>query len=104
IDRSQVSYQFLDGSTTLIGAAVTFDDGAVSKPNGTWTEYTDSGAVPTNAASVVITIADSAAAGSAGSNDGYADLVSFSTTAVPEPSSTALLGLGGLALIMRRRK
>ena len=27
-----------------------------------------------------------------------------SLTAVPEPSSTALLGLGGLALIMRRRK
>lgn len=27
-----------------------------------------------------------------------------STTVVPEPSSTALLGLGGLALIMRRRK
>ncbi|MFC5050399.1 PEP-CTERM sorting domain-containing protein [Rubritalea spongiae] len=27
-----------------------------------------------------------------------------STVAVPEPSSTALLGLGGLALIMRRRK
>ncbi|SHI43569.1 PEP-CTERM protein-sorting domain-containing protein [Rubritalea squalenifaciens DSM 18772] len=26
------------------------------------------------------------------------------TTAVPEPTSTALLGLGGLALIMRRRK
>ena len=25
-------------------------------------------------------------------------------TAVPEPSSTALLGLGGLALILRRRK
>lgn len=28
----------------------------------------------------------------------------FTGTAVPEPSSTALLGLGGLALIMRRRK
>lgn len=27
-----------------------------------------------------------------------------STTIVPEPSSTALLGLGGLALLMRRRK
>jgi hypothetical protein len=26
------------------------------------------------------------------------------TTAVPEPSSAALLGLGGLALILRRRK
>jgi hypothetical protein len=28
----------------------------------------------------------------------------ISTVAVPEPSSTALLGLGGLALILRRRK
>jgi len=28
----------------------------------------------------------------------------FSTAAVPEPSSAALLGLGGLALILRRRK
>jgi len=28
----------------------------------------------------------------------------FNTIAVPEPSSTALLGLGGLALILRRRK
>ncbi len=30
--------------------------------------------------------------------------VGFDTVAVPEPSSTALLGLGGLALILRRRK
>ncbi len=29
---------------------------------------------------------------------------SLSVTAVPEPSSTALIGLGGLALILRRRK
>ncbi|MGB0992887.1 MAG: PEP-CTERM sorting domain-containing protein [Akkermansiaceae bacterium] len=31
-------------------------------------------------------------------------LATWSTTPVPEPSSTALLGLGGLALILRRRK
>jgi len=30
--------------------------------------------------------------------------IRVNTTAVPEPSSTALLGLGGLALILRRRK
>ena len=33
---------------------------------------------------------------------GAADIVQF--VAVPEPSTTALLGLGGLALILRRRK
>ena len=32
------------------------------------------------------------------------DGVTLEGTAVPEPTSTALLGLGGLALIMRRRK
>jgi hypothetical protein len=30
--------------------------------------------------------------------------IQFDGTAVPEPTTTALLGLGGLALIMRRRK
>jgi hypothetical protein len=30
--------------------------------------------------------------------------VTFDTVAVPEPTTTALLGLGGLALILRRRK
>ncbi|MGB0992575.1 MAG: PEP-CTERM sorting domain-containing protein [Akkermansiaceae bacterium] len=30
--------------------------------------------------------------------------VRFATEAVPEPSSTALLGLGGIALLLRRRK
>ena len=30
--------------------------------------------------------------------------IQFTVEAVPEPSSTALLGLGGLALILRRRK
>jgi len=33
---------------------------------------------------------------------GGGDTIQF--TAVPEPSSTALLGLGGLALLMRRRR
>jgi len=37
--------------------------------------------------------------------DNYAIVgATFTTTAVPEPSSAALFGLGGLALIFRRRK
>lgn len=34
----------------------------------------------------------------------YSAINGFALTSVPEPSSAALLGLGGLALIMRRRK
>ena len=37
-------------------------------------------------------------------NFSVVDDVSLSVDTVPEPSSTALLGLGGLALILRRRK
>ncbi|NWK55067.1 PEP-CTERM sorting domain-containing protein [Verrucomicrobiaceae bacterium N1E253] len=39
-----------------------------------------------------------------GGNDYRIDNIAVSYTAVPEPSSTALLGLGGIALILRRRK
>ena len=38
------------------------------------------------------------------SDFGAGDVAAFNLVAIPEPSSTALLGLGGLALILRRRK
>jgi hypothetical protein len=42
---------------------------------------------------------------SGGANDWVSfDNVRLDSTAVPEPTTTALLGLGGLALILRRRK
>ena len=42
--------------------------------------------------------------GIARSNPGFTvDVVSFSLTSVPEPSSLALLGLGGLLIARRRR-
>lgn len=40
----------------------------------------------------------------ANGTDTTSHLNAYAISAVPEPSSTALLGLGGLALIMRRRK
>lgn len=36
--------------------------------------------------------------------DGAISIDNFNMTAIPEPSSTALLGLGGLALALRRRR
>ena len=45
--------------------------------------------------------------GTAGADNGdnnFATVDNVNLTAVPEPTSTALLGLGGLALILRRRK
>jgi hypothetical protein len=39
-----------------------------------------------------------------GSNDSHIYFDKLAVGAVPEPSTTALLGLGGLALILRRRK
>jgi len=39
-----------------------------------------------------------------GNNGYFGGVVVTNVTAIPEPSSTALLGLGGLALILRRRK
>ena len=42
--------------------------------------------------------------GTGGSEEYILENLVVNGTAVPEPSSTALLGLGGLALILRRRK
>jgi hypothetical protein len=42
--------------------------------------------------------------GVGGTWDQALDDISFTQQAIPEPSSAALLGLGGLALILRRRK
>jgi hypothetical protein len=42
--------------------------------------------------------------GSSSGGTGRSSINGFELNAVPEPTTTALLGLGGLALIMRRRK
>ena len=103
-DRGEFSIQFKNAVGTNIGAEIVMDDGAAGNPNGTWTQYTSSGTLAAGVRQVEITFDESRTATFGGTVDGYADLVSFSTTVVPEPSSSALLGLGGLALIIRRRK
>ncbi len=105
-DFTQISVQFFSDAagTVATGGSIQLASGDVegssTTPSGAWSNtnwslYTASGAVATDAQSFQITF------GGPG-NDTYADNISF--TVVPEPSSTALLGLGGLALVLRRRK
>ena len=78
IDRSQVTISFRDAQGQLQGSSVLYDDGATENPNGQWNYYGHTGSpVPKFARTALITIDNSIAAEQSGSNDGYADLVSF---------------------------
>ena len=78
----------------------TFSTGA-DVLSGTTGEFT--GALVLGPGAHTFTLMASDGGTSAGNNVGI-DNLSFNGTVVPEPSSAALLGLGGLALVMRRRK
>lgn len=81
--------------TSLIGGAITSSPNA---PGGNiYGDIVVTGTVDTASSDIVISI---------GASTGQirVDNIQLDLTAVPEPSSAALLGLGGLALILRRRK
>lgn len=63
----------------------------------TWETLWDEGILQTNGGNSGVFSDHFATSGTAGT-------VEYTLTVVPEPSSAALLGLGGLALILRRRK
>ncbi|WP_227021626.1 PEP-CTERM sorting domain-containing protein [Oceaniferula marina] len=69
-----------------------------------WAQYELSNTVPASAQSLTVTFVAGTGHAAGGANDWYADDVIVDITTVPEPSSAALVGLGGLALILRRRK
>lgn len=69
-----------------------------------WGLYSLNGAIDPTAQSLTVSFVAGTGHVGGGANDWYADDVTVNITTVPEPSATALLGLGGLALIMRRRK
>ncbi len=76
---------------TVNGTAISID------PNDSTAIYAFNGISVNGSDQIVISF-------DAGSSTNVQHINAIELTAVPEPSSTALLGLGGLALILRRRK
>lgn len=81
---------------SLIGGAVT--SSPASPANPTYADIVVNGTVDTASTEVFLVLSNSA--GQTRIDNVRLDYVS----AVPEPSSAALLGLGGIALILRRKK
>jgi hypothetical protein len=91
------------GSANASGVA----DLTVANTSNNWSYFSNTVNIATGTRSVTVDWLGyrngSPGSGGSNGNDAYVDDILVTTT-VPEPSSAALLGLGGLALLMRRRK
>jgi hypothetical protein len=106
-DFTTINVEFFSdgGGTTSLGTTLLASgdvEGSSTTPSGAWNAdnwslYTANGTVPAGTSSFRMIY------GGAG-NDTYADNLSFTVSAVPEPTSSALFGLGFLGFLARRRR
>jgi hypothetical protein len=100
-DFGNVQADFLDQSSATIGTAL-ISDGDPG-PNNVWNQTNISGDLPVGTAIVRLSVFGTPVNFGP---DGYVDNVSFSITAVPEPTSLGIAagGLTMLSLARRRRR
>lgn len=99
LESGRLSLQFINSSNVLIGSAINFD-----ASNDFWNEVGGTGLIPTTAAAAVLTLTRNPAAGLSSGPDVYADNISFTVTAVPEPSAILISVLGAGAVALRRKR
>jgi hypothetical protein len=102
-DVAHVRADFRNSGGTSLGQGQI--DDSDPGPDNVWNLNSANGSVPIGTATVRISLWGTRTAGGGGA-DGYMDNVSFVITAVPEPASGALAGVGVLAAGMglRRRR
>ena len=111
LDFGTVRAIFLNGSSTQVGSASVGGSKFVSALGGSpglrdWGQDNFTGLLPIGTRMVRIELDGEKEPGVGAVADGYIDLVNFQITAVPEPSTLSLLGLGMLGgwFFLRRRR
>ena len=101
-DTAQFIVEYQDALGNVLSS---YDSGAIYNPydeDPEWLQLTDSRLAIAGTRQIEIRLLAARNAGT--NNDGYFDSLSLTTFAVPEPSSTALLGLGLSAMLLRRKR
>ncbi len=98
-DYAQLTLYFLDEFASEIGSVST---GLVESPNLTWIQQTLDGSVPAGTRTIRYELLGRKEEGTW--LNAFFDDTEFQVTVIPEPATALLLGIGGLALIKKRRK